>query len=376
MPRGVVEPAHKGDLGHKAAVRRPVDERAEQHQQARHHHEGGKQREQNGFNEAQGHVRAKSELHEQHGHQTADGGQAAGADLRDGLAQGHDHRLPQRQQTVLLLEAVAEDDGVVDGQRQLQNTGDGVGHEGDLAHQEVGALVQHQRHHERQDQHRHLAVGLGGEQQHQHDDHGHIDHDDADLVVDGLPQGVAQIRGYIQIIVAQQLLHRLQRCQTGVVVLVVGEGDGEQGGQGVVVVGGLVVVHALHALHLPDLIGQLFRLGGGHVGHHQLRRAVGDELLVHHRQRLLGLGVVRQVIGQVVLHLHPVPGDGGEDQSDNGDEENETALVHDEGGQLLHKGRAVCIALAHGVRISSFLFITDMPLLPAGESGPAGKALF
>ena len=196
-------------------------------------------------------------------------------------------------------------------------------------------------------------------------------------MVDGLPQGVAQIRGYVQVIAAQQLLHRLQRCQAGIVILVVGKGDGEQGGQGVVVVGGLIIVHALHTLHLPDLSGQLLRLRRGDVGRHHLRRAVGDELLVHHGQCLLGLGVIRQVIRQVVLHLHPAAGDGGEKQADNGDQEDKAALVHDEGGQLFHKGHAACVALAHDVYISSFDFSDYSryrPLLPGrGKQDPPGE---
>ena len=50
-----------------------------------HHDERGQQRIGDGFDQADGHIRAKAELHEQHGDQAADRGQAARADLRDGL---------------------------------------------------------------------------------------------------------------------------------------------------------------------------------------------------------------------------------------------------------------------------------------------------
>ena len=367
VPRGVVEIAHEGYLGHEAAVLRPVDEGAEQHQKARHHHEGGQQREQDGFDEAQGHIGAQLELHEQHGHQTADGGQAAGADLGDGFAQGDDDGLPQVQQPVFLLEAVAEDDGVVDRQRQLQNTGDGVGHEGDLAHQEVGALIQHQRHHEGQNQHRHLAVGLGGEGQHDDNDDGHVDHNDADLVLNGLLLGIAQIRGDVEVIAAEGCLHRIQRRQAGVVILVVGEGDGEQSGHVVVVVGGLVVGQALDTLDVPELVSQLLSLGRCDVGHHYLRRAVGDELLVHDGQRLLGLRVVRQVEGQVILHLDPVTGKGGENEADDGDEKDQIPLIHDERGQLFHERGAVCVGLAHDLCIPSSAAVRSFSIAASGR---------
>ena len=62
-----------------------VDQRAEEHQQSRHHDERGQQRIGDGLDQADGHIRAKAELHEQHGDQAADRGQAARADLRDGL---------------------------------------------------------------------------------------------------------------------------------------------------------------------------------------------------------------------------------------------------------------------------------------------------
>lgn len=129
MARGVGKLADKGDLGDKAAVAGLVDKRAEEHQQARHDNERREQREENGFDEAQRHIGAELELHEEHGDQTADGRERAGADLGDGLAQRHNDRLAQRQGAVLLLEAVAEDDGVVDGERQLQDARHGVGDE-------------------------------------------------------------------------------------------------------------------------------------------------------------------------------------------------------------------------------------------------------
>ena len=268
---------------------------------------------------------------------------------------------------MFLLEAVAEDDGVVDRQRQLQNTGDGVGHEGDLAHQEIGALIQHQRHHEGQNQHRHLAVGLGSEGQHEDNDDGYVDHNDADLMLNGLLLGIAQIRGDVEVIAAEGCLHRIQRRQAGVVILVVGEGDGEQSGHVVVVVGGLVVGQALDTLDVPELVSQLLSLGRCDVGHHYLRRAVGDELLVHDGQRLLGLRVVRQVEGQVILHLDPVTGKGGENEADDGDEKDQIPLIHDERGQLFHERGAVCVGLAHDLCIPSSAAVRSFSIAASGR---------
>ena len=95
--RCVVVFADEGDFRDEAAVRGAVDERAEEHQQPRHHKKRRQQREGDGLNEADGHVRAELELHEQHRDHAADRGEAARADLRDGLAdhfRSCDLRLP------------------------------------------------------------------------------------------------------------------------------------------------------------------------------------------------------------------------------------------------------------------------------------------
>ena len=96
---------------------RTVDQRAEEHQKAGHHDERREQREQDRLDEAQRHIGAELELHEQHRHKAADGRETARTDLGDRLAQRDDDGLTQRQQPVLLFKSVAEDDGVVDGQR-------------------------------------------------------------------------------------------------------------------------------------------------------------------------------------------------------------------------------------------------------------------
>ena len=290
-----------------------VDKRAEEHQQARHDNERREQREENGFDEAQRHIGAELELHEEHGDQTADGRERTGADLGDGLAQRHNDRLAQGQGAVLLLEAVAKDDGVVDGERQLQDARHGIGDKRDPAHHEVRALIEHERDHKGQNQDRHLAVGLGGEEQHGDNDDGDIDHNDADLVVDGLLLRVAEVGGDIEIVAGERVLDALERVETALVVLVVVKGDGEERTDVVVVLVGLVERHALHALDTLQLLLQIKGVGEREVGDHHARCAEGGELLVHDVERLAGLGIGGEIGGQVVFHLHPAAGEDGED---------------------------------------------------------------
>ena len=102
---------------------------------------------------------------------------------------------------MFLLEAVAQDHRIVKAQRKLQNAGDGIGHEGDLSQQEVGALIQDHRCDKGQQQHRHFTIGTGSQNEYGHHNNRHIDHDNIDFGVDGLCQRVAQFCRNIDVII-------------------------------------------------------------------------------------------------------------------------------------------------------------------------------
>ena len=123
---GVGKFPHKGDFGHKALVPGPVHQLAQQHQQRGHQQKDGQKAAQNGLDKHKAHVGPQAKLHEGHGREPGDGGQAAGGDLRDGQRQGPDDGLFFGEKLVLLLIAVAENDGVVHRQGQLQHDGHGV----------------------------------------------------------------------------------------------------------------------------------------------------------------------------------------------------------------------------------------------------------
>ena len=178
-------------------------------------------------------------------------------------------------------------------------------------------------------------------------------------MVDRFLLRVAEVGVDIQIIVGEIFLHSVERVKAGVVIFAVGKGDGIECGEVVVVRGGLVVVHALHALDLLDLRLQRSGLLGRDVGHHDLGRAVGGELLVHDGERLLCLRATRQIIRQVAFHLDPVAGKDGENEQNNGEQKNEIPLVDDHGRQLFHKaGTGLFGFVTHGIAMSLlFLWI-------------------
>ena len=112
---------------------------------------------------------------------------------------------------------------------------------------------------------------------------------------------------------------------------------------------GIVVLDHLDALQLGQLIVELVGFIRGHVGHHDVRRAVGRELFVHDVQTHAGLRRLGQIGGQVAFHRHPVAGEQREDGANDHDEEHQVAAFHDLQGQLVHKVvlRALLLMLAH-----------------------------
>ena len=282
-----------------------------QHQQAGHQGEHRQHAETDGLDEHHSHVRADAELHEQHGPQAGDGGQTAGGNGWDGVAHRVDAGLAGVAGLALLGEPVEQDDGIVDGQCQLQHHRHRIGDEGDGAEPEVCAHIQQGGGGEGEDHHGQLGIGAGGDKQHQHDDDGGDGQDDRHLLGQGVRLGHAHRGGDIGIIVAEEgpdVLHgRLGR----VVVLLPVKGDGDQGvgplhvvgdvlrgvRLGIVVLvrrGGGVVVPQLgrgHAVDALDLPGQVIGDVICHMGHHDPRRAEGGHLVVHQSQALAGLGV-------------------------------------------------------------------------------------
>ena len=131
---------------------------------------------------------------------------------------------------MLIAEAVAEDNGVVDGQRQLQDDGDRVGDEADGAAQEVGAHVQQGGGAESHDQNRDLSVGAGGQCQHDNNDDGGDDDDDQHLALQIGRGIVADLRVDRGIVAALQLVTDLLQGVLGTLVPYLSiKADGKEG---------------------------------------------------------------------------------------------------------------------------------------------------
>ena len=238
---------------------------------------------------------------------------------------------------MLFLETVAVDDRIVQGKGQLQNRCHRVRNKGNLPQQEVAAHVQDRRHDEGQADNRHIGIGIGRKGQDPHHNHRNKGRDHVDFFLDGLGHGVDHRGGNKGVIVREHFLNRIQRIHAALVRLFIIKGDREQRRSLVIVFGGIVEVHHLDAFHLLDLFKKRFRFVIGDIPHHEARRPVSDELPLHHIQSDFGRGVRRQVGGQIILDTDPVYGHRRENNPDNHNQENQTALVDNEGCKLQHK---------------------------------------
>jgi len=149
------------------------DAPVEKHQQTGHEQKHRQHGADNALGQDDTHVEADAELHQHQGHQAGDSGEGGGGDLHDGLAQGGNVRLSGVQTVVPLLHiAVAEDNGVIDGQGKLEHHGDGVGDEGNRVKEKVGAHVEDGGDHKHNEKDQDLQIALGGEQEYRYDDGG------------------------------------------------------------------------------------------------------------------------------------------------------------------------------------------------------------
>ena len=341
-----VELSDSGDVRHEVAVMGLVDERREGHQQTGHEGEYDEDTEEDSLAEHHAEVKTEFELHKHHRDHTGKRGKAAGGYLRDSLAEGGNHRVPGVHGDALLGVSVAEDYRIVDGERQLKNYRNGVGNEGDLAEQEVRAHVEQRRHAERSQQDGYLHIGVGGEEQHgDYDDQN--DHDnDLHFGGDGFGSTAADRTAYVFVIRLELLLYCNHRVLGDLVVLLAVEGDGEQ--RGAVLVAVLVVLNGDggDSVDFLKLRGDLLRLFIGDVLKHYAAGAVGDELVVHQVKTHTGLRTVRQIAGDVVVHLRPARGYGTENPGDYVEQIERLALVNDKRSDFFYR-RLLFLLRAH-----------------------------
>ena len=205
-------------------------------------------------------------------------------------------------QLPFLGEPVAQNNGVVNGQSQLEHHGDGVGHKGNLPHQVVGAHVQERRRTEGQQKHGHLQISFGGEQQYAHDNAHRNQHDNFHFAGQRVLKARAHLAVDVEVAALQHGPDLVHSVLADLVLHLTLQGEGEQcGGIGVGIgqnsrlVLRVVELHSGHPLHRLQRFLQLQSAVQRDVGHHDAGTGIGDEFVPHDGQALTGLGVRGQV---------------------------------------------------------------------------------
>ncbi len=274
-----------------------------------------------------------------------------------------------------------QNNGVVNGQGQLQDHGHGVGDERNFSQQEVGAQIQQRRRAEGDEQHGDLGEGVGGQGQHQDDNDNGDGKNDFHLSGQRVGLGVAHAAVDVYIIGGEDLLDLVHGVEADLVILFPREGHVDEAVGAFEVFGDvlrrlrLVLVVGVagrggvlaeggggHAVDAFELVGQVRADVIGRVRNHDAGGAVGDQLIVHDGQALPRLGVGGQVVGQVVADLDPPAGNRAEDHGAEIEKEDQVAPVHDDGGQLFKKRRPVGL-FAHSSTSCRILGLKDFSLL-------------
>ncbi len=254
---------------------------------------------------------------------------------------------------MFLHKPVEQDDGVVNGQRQLQHRRHSVGHKGDLAKPEVGPRIQHNGynkcHHENDD----LHIGTGGKEKNQQDNDSSHSQDSLHILFQG--RIVILIHGCVEIhLVILQLLPYTGNGPLGqirVLFLLKGQTIESAGiliivSQLLIIVGSVLIPpvvksdrgYAADLLQGPGLLQSLLICN---AGHQHLGRTKGGKLLVHNIQPLPGLRGIRQIIRQLCVDLSPVQGGQTVDTRDGEQHHKGIPLVHHKGCKLHHEIVAV-----------------------------------
>ncbi len=201
---------------------------------------------------------------------------------------------------------MAHDDRVVNAEAELQHRRDGIGDKRDLMEPVVRALVDPDGHSKGDDEHWDLRVSPAREQEH-HEDRTHEDDEhDAHLVLEDLAGRIADLGRDVSIIAVERRADVLHTLNADLVELFPVKRNLKERRRTIIMVCVLFKRHTLDAVHTAQHLGELLRLRKRHVGHHDLRIPVGDELAVHDLQPLARLRGVRQIIGQLIVDVRLV----------------------------------------------------------------------
>ena len=130
------------------------------------------------------------------------------------------------------------------------------------------------------------------------------------------------------------MIHRLKSDR---VVLLPVKGHSDECRRAGIMLFGVIELHTRHAVYVFDLIGHLIGLVIGNIGQHKLSAAQRREFLFHEGQSPSGLGIRRQVRGDIIIDMHLTDRGRAEQDCCQKDQIEGFALIDDKSCEFEHK---------------------------------------
>ena len=314
-----------------------VNHRAEQHQKSRHQGKHRKKAQGNGLDQNQCHIHTHFELHKAQRHQAADGGQRRGADFRNCFGQRCNGSISGIQFLVLIPETVTQNDGIVNGQRQLQHHRHRVGNEADGSENKIGTHIQQGCGTKSDQQHRYFHISPAGEGQNRKNQyHGHHE-DHHHLVVQHGVFIVAHQGINVVVVRLQDLTNGIQGLQTDLIKITAVKIHIIQGRSVSVVILCVIKSHHGNAFNFRKLLIESFCRLIGNVGHHDTGCAGNRKVGIHSVNALPDFRILRQIFGNIIFHRYPAHAKNAEDKRKYIQQKKYIPFVYNQCRKLLQK---------------------------------------
>ena len=224
---------------------------------------------------------------------------------------------------------MGENNGVVDGERELQNNGNGIGDGGYLAQPEVCAHIEQRRNRKDDKKNDDLEIAARRKEQHRHDDHRRQCHDANHLLRD-LPKEVrTDVRGGICIKSCCERTDLVHRRNDVFIIACAVKGDREQRCGIHKMRRRIIKRHAGHVLERLDLLRSGTRALIGRIGKHNVGACIRRELVLHDCEPPAGIGIRRKKRGYIVIHMHAADGKRTVNARGQKRDHDDHALIHD-----------------------------------------------
>ena len=224
---------------------------------------------------------------------------------------------------------MGEYDRIVNGKRQLQNDGNGIGDRGYLAQPEVCAHIEQRRNRKNDEKDHDLKIAARRKEQYGYDNNGRQCHN-ADHLLRDLPKEVrADVRGGICIKACCERTDLVHRRNDIFIIACAVKGDREQRCRIHKMRRRIIKRHAGHMLERLDLLRSGTRALIGRVCQHNIGACIRRKFVLHDRKPATGIRVGWKERGYIVIHTHAADGKRTVNACGQKRNHDDSAFVHD-----------------------------------------------